>query len=89
MTARSLSRAEIDGIVERTCDLVDGTTIADAIACLLAVHKLAEQHPDCSPIMRRMLTAEGVFFCRVIQALDFQAWQDGVALLEEDSVLDA
>jgi hypothetical protein len=43
------------------------------------------QHPDCTPIMRRMLTMEGALFCRIIQKLDLEAWEDGFAFFQEHS----
>jgi hypothetical protein len=81
--ASSLSEQEINGIVERTVDLVESTTTADAIAYLLEVHKVAEQHPECTPGMRSMLTMEGALFCHIIQKLDLEAWEDGFALFQE------
>src|SRR4051812_1775922 len=83
MTMPSLSKLETDGIVERTVDLVESTTTADAIAYLLSVHKLAEEHPECTPGMRSMLTMEGALFCRIIQKIDLEAWKDGFALYQE------
>ncbi len=87
MTADTgLSKLEIDGIVERTCDLVDSTTLADAIAYLLALHKLIEQHPDCTLILRKQLTMEGALFGHIIETLDLEAWRDGLAMFKEDCV---
>ena len=84
-TDASLSKQEIDGIVDRTVDLVESTTIADAIATFLEVHKLAEQHPECTPGMRRMLTMEGALFCRILQKSALEAWEHGFALFRENS----
>ena len=80
------STLEVDEIVERTRELVATTTTADAIAYLLSVHKLIEQHPDCSSDLRAVLTMEGALFSFVIMGLDSEAWQDGFALFQEDSV---
>jgi hypothetical protein len=77
------SKQEIDGIVARTVDLVEGSTMADAIATFLEVHKVVEQHPECTPGMRRMLTMEGALFCRILQKLDPDAWEDGFAFFQE------
>jgi hypothetical protein len=81
----SLSEQEIDGIVERTVALVEDTTIADAISTLLEVHKIAEQHPECTPEMRSLLTMEGTLFCRIIQKLDRETWEDGFAFFQEQN----
>lgn len=81
----ALSRPEIDRIVEEGCNLVDETTIGDATAYLLGIHKAIEQHPDCTLILRKMLTLEGALFGRIIQTLDLEAWKDGLALLQEEN----